>query len=185
MPWESIKYVSGWFTLIAFVTLAVVSLLRYRIKQQSVLLNTIPDTDKSRAVDKILGRFDVSAGNLTKEQQYNLAITQINNTQNRYKGWQLIVGIVAILILLIWGISLFLVKSEEKIATPLPLPSPTPTPPLSPTDKPVTTQSPSTRVKGAVAKPQSRINQSMNKSPGGIQAGGDVIIGGDQKQKNP
>ncbi len=51
----------------------------------------------------------------------------------------------------------------------------------SPTSSP---QSPLMRVRSAVPKSQNRINQSMSNSPGGIQAGGDVTIGGDQKQKN-
>lgn len=118
MPWESIKYVGGWFTLVAFIVAAVFTYLKYIAKLRSKMLESTPDQDKSMVVDKVLGRFDVNTSTLTKEQKYNLAMTQIQNSQRRYQGGLVLAGIATILLFSLWGASVILSKDQSQTYRP-------------------------------------------------------------------
>jgi hypothetical protein len=84
MPWDAIKYVSSVTTLIAFLAALVAwSLGRWAANQRRMIADA---TDKRRAdlVARSLEKFNVDISRLTREQQYRLALKQLEARSKRF-----------------------------------------------------------------------------------------------------
>lgn len=94
--WEAIAYVSSGFTLAAFVTAVIAWVLKEKSEEKGRLISAADNEVKAKLVRDALEFFHVEIGNLTKEQQFKIALEQIRNRANRFKTIAILIGFLAI-----------------------------------------------------------------------------------------
>jgi hypothetical protein len=77
--WKAIPYVTGGFTLAAFVVAAIVFVLRTSLLQKERLIIAAPESKRADLVKSALEFFNVDTSGLTKQQQFDLAMAQIKS----------------------------------------------------------------------------------------------------------
>lgn len=82
--WDAIPLVTSGLTLAAFVAAVAAWVYRTAALQKERLIRTAPDAERGRLVASALEFFNVEAANLTKQQQYDLALTQIQARARRF-----------------------------------------------------------------------------------------------------
>ena len=82
--WDAIAYVSTGISLVAFLAAVASWTYRHKIGQKERLLRSLPENKRANAVADVLELFKVETSNLTKQQQYDLAIEQIRAKTKRY-----------------------------------------------------------------------------------------------------
>ena len=80
---ENIQYVTGGFSLLAFIVGAVVLLAKYRWDNRKELIAESTGEEKVKALEAVLEYFGVDTEGLTKQQKYNIAMEQIKNKRHR------------------------------------------------------------------------------------------------------
>ena len=95
--WTAIQYVSSGLTLVAFIAAVVAYIYRKKISSTERLIRTANQDDRGKLVADALEVFRIDASNLTKEQQYEIAIEQIKNKSMRSKLLAYIITVIAIL----------------------------------------------------------------------------------------
>jgi hypothetical protein len=95
--WESIQYVSTGLTLVAFIVAITAGVIRSKSHQRVRLLEAVPEDQRAKLVERELEFFDVATGGLTKQQQFELALAQINARSRRFGTTAVAVCLVAIL----------------------------------------------------------------------------------------
>lgn len=80
---ENIQYVTGGFSLLAFIIGAVVLLAKYNLDNRKELISQSTGEEKIKALEAVLEYFGVDAEGLTKQQKYNIAMEQIKNKRHR------------------------------------------------------------------------------------------------------
>lgn len=99
--WEAISYVGTGLTLVAFLAAIVATVFKNRSLKQERLIKTVPENERAQLVRDALEFFHVDTAQLTKQQQYQVAIEQIKNRSNRHKvNSLLIMGITIVFALL-------------------------------------------------------------------------------------
>lgn len=93
--WSAIALVSTGFALAAFVGAVAAYVLRTSILEQERLIRTAPASSRENLVRDAMEFFRVNTENLTKEQQYQLALRQIHARAQRFKTIALVVCFVA------------------------------------------------------------------------------------------
>lgn len=95
--WQAIGLVSSGITLVAFVVaVAAWAFRQHEIKKERLIL-TAAEADRAKLVTDALEFFNVDTQNLTKDQQYEIAIAQIKARANRFLIACVVVVIVALL----------------------------------------------------------------------------------------
>lgn len=80
---ENIQYVTGGFSLLAFIIGAVVLLAKYNLDNRKELISQSTGEEKIKALEAVLEYFGVDTEGLTKQQKYNIAMEQIKNKRHR------------------------------------------------------------------------------------------------------
>jgi len=97
MPWDAIQYVSSGITLVAFIAAIAAWIYRYRILQNERLIRTAPENERSALVERALEIFSIDTKQLSRQQQYDLALEQIRGRAARFRMTSIVVVIIAIL----------------------------------------------------------------------------------------
>src|SRR5690349_8591460 len=84
--WESVKYVSSGLTLVAFLGAVIGSILKARWAARRGLVESAPEVDRAKIISLEEGSFDVETKNLTRDQQYQIAIAQIHARAGRFRN---------------------------------------------------------------------------------------------------
>ena len=95
--WEAIAYVSSGLTLTAFLAAVAAWIYKHRSEEKERLLRTAPQSKRAKLVEQALESFHVDTSGLTKKQQYDLAVQQIQARAQRFR-WTAIVIVVLVLI---------------------------------------------------------------------------------------
>jgi hypothetical protein len=95
--WPAIQYVTSGLTLSAFIIAAVVWLLGKQSRAARDRIALAPEADRPKLVAKTLEGFDVDTTNLTREQQYDLAMKQIKARIERFRIIGSIVVVLGVL----------------------------------------------------------------------------------------
>ena len=95
--WEAIAYVSSGLTLTAFLAAVAAWVYKSKSEEKERLLRTAPQSQRAKLVEQALESFHVDASGLTKEQQYNLAVQQIQVRAQRFR-WTAIVVVILVVI---------------------------------------------------------------------------------------
>jgi type II secretory pathway pseudopilin PulG len=112
LPWEAIKYVSGGFTLCAFFVAALLSYLKNRTQEERKRIETARPEDRADLVAKTLEFFNVDTRGLTREQQFQLAMRQINGRIERFR---LVAIVVVVLAIIGAGLSAYAITVQKQI----------------------------------------------------------------------
>ena len=104
--WQSIQYVSSGLTLVAFITAVAAWLYRQSSLKTERLIKTAPDEERAKLVRATLEFFDVDTAKLTKEQQFNLALTQVHARARRFLVAALVVALLAVLAAIVAGVAI-------------------------------------------------------------------------------
>jgi hypothetical protein len=83
MEWAAIKQVSTGLTLAAFVVASLLSAYRYHLKNRADVIRSLPDNQRGEALARELNAFGVSAANLSSEQQFQIALKEIELRRSR------------------------------------------------------------------------------------------------------
>jgi len=111
MPWEAIKYVSSGFALCAFVVAALFSYLKNRSQEERKRIESAPPDDRADLVAKTLEIFNVDTTGLTRRQQFEIAMRQINGRIERFR---LIAIVVVVLAVTGAGLSAYALGAQKK-----------------------------------------------------------------------
>jgi len=110
--WEALKYVSSGFTLCAFIVATVVFYLNHRIKEERKRIEAAPAEDRASLVAKTLEVFHVDTAGLSRQQQFDIAMRQINGRIERFR---IIATLVVVLALVAAGLSAYAIAVERNL----------------------------------------------------------------------
>lgn len=96
---DAISMVTSGLTLAAFIGALIAFVIRHRINREKELIEQAPESDRAELIKNALEFFNVDTGNLTKQQQYNIAMEQINSRSRRFTITSIVIVIIAILLL--------------------------------------------------------------------------------------
>ena len=116
--WEAIAYVSSGLTLTAFLAAVAAWIYKHQSEEKERLLRTAPQSKRAKLVEQALESFHVDTTGLTKEQQYNLAVQQIQARAQRFR-WTATVVIIFVVIA-----ATVAAYAIDRIAAPRPEPPP-------------------------------------------------------------
>lgn len=109
--WEALKYVSSGFTLCAFIVATVVFYLNHRTKEERKRIEAAPAEDRASLVAKTLEVFHVDTAGLSRQQQFDIAMRQINGRIERFR---IIATLVVVLALVAAGLSAYAIAIDKK-----------------------------------------------------------------------
>jgi len=120
--WETVKSVSTVISLIAFVVAVAAGVWKAKIAERERLIKAAPSKSRAALISKTLEFFDVDPARLTEEQQFKIAMEQINRRAERFR---LLVIAFVVLGLVAAGIGVFaMVRYPNASGRPLPGPDP-------------------------------------------------------------
>ena len=102
MSWSAITYVSSGVTLAAFIVATIAWIAQRTLMQRERLIKAAPESARADLVARALEFFQVDTGNLTKAQQYDLAVRQIAERARRFRT---VANIIVVLALVAAGLS--------------------------------------------------------------------------------
>src|ERR1041385_4419063 len=113
MPWSAIAYVSGGLTLLAFVVTTAAWVQRNNVLSAERRIRLAPPAERAHLVERTLEFFNIETALLTREQQYDLAIRQIDARAQRFK---IIAFVVAVLFAITAGVALYAIAHESYVS---------------------------------------------------------------------
>lgn len=84
-PFEAIQYVTGGFTLAAFVAVLVARVARTALRRKEQLIRAAPEAERGRLVEVGLEGFHVATTDLTRDQKFSLLTTQMDHRAGRWQ----------------------------------------------------------------------------------------------------
>jgi hypothetical protein len=116
--WAVIMYISGGFTLIAFLGAAIASVRLRAIKRDEVALSKATPEDIPFILDRIVGRFHVDTSSLTREQRAELVRHQLKLHAEKFR-LALQTGLLALIVLsALTAFAVFVARREDPNALP-------------------------------------------------------------------
>lgn len=112
MPWSAIAYVTSGLTLIAFVVAIAAWVQRNNILGTERRIRLAPPKERAQLVEQTLEFFKIDTTLLTKEQQYDLAIRQIEARAQRFR---IIAGVVSVLFVVTAAVAIFAIARQTDI----------------------------------------------------------------------
>jgi hypothetical protein len=104
--WEAIQYVSTGLTLVAFLAAVGAWVYKARVDAREKLIATANADQRTELVARTLEYFDVDTSGLTKDQKYDLALTQIHARSQRYQQTAVVVCFIALVLALLAGFAI-------------------------------------------------------------------------------
>jgi hypothetical protein len=83
--WNAISYVTGGFTLIAFITAAGAFIWLRLIRRDEVALSRASPSDIPAILDRIARQFHIDTASLTKEQKHGIVLEQLRLQSERFR----------------------------------------------------------------------------------------------------
>jgi hypothetical protein len=112
MNWNAIQYVTGGFTLIAFLVATLSWLYKARTEERENLIKTAAEGERATLVRLALEFFEVATADLTKQQQYDIAIAQIRAKVERIRITAIVVCILASLLA---GLTVYAIAANRSV----------------------------------------------------------------------
>ena len=112
--WHVVPQITTGLSLVALIAALTLYAYRSKLKHRRDVINTLPRQQRAEVITKELNTFGVDAKNLTNEQQYNLAIRQLD-----LRAQKSAIGaiIAAVAMLVFGGVAIFAISTS---ATPTP-----------------------------------------------------------------
>ena len=102
--WKEIQYVSGGFTLCAFIIAAIAWAYQHKNQAEIDEIKAASENERAKLIARKLEFFDVDTSRLSREQQYNIAIKQIGSRKERFR---LLATVVVLLAMLAAGLTAY------------------------------------------------------------------------------
>lgn len=96
-PWNAITYVSSGLTLIAFVTACGVWIYRRHILGTERRIQLAPEAERAVLVEQTLEFFRVDTSRLSRQQQYEIALRQIDARAAKFRLTAILIFALAII----------------------------------------------------------------------------------------
>lgn len=113
--WDLISYISSGLTLTAFAIAIIFNAYRQKLLRDENIIRTASEADRATVVRAVLEFFDVDTRNLTKSQQYDIAIRQIDARAKRFYTLAICIVFIAILLAIL---SLFAIWQNANASSP-------------------------------------------------------------------
>ena len=110
--WTVLPYVSSGVTLFAFLAAVVALTYRHRMISKRDLIQSVPAEERFQLVKNMLEFFDVDTTRLTKQQQFEIVIQQVQNRAKRFLVSAVVVAFIAVLAATVTIVSLFAMSPE-------------------------------------------------------------------------
>ncbi|MCK1405028.1 hypothetical protein [Bradyrhizobium sp. 76] len=101
MMWDAVGHVTTGLTLVAFMVTAGLTAYRVHLKSRIKLIEAVPPSERGGVLEKQLNAFGVEAKNLTKAQQYQIAVRELNLRSRKLLALTFVVALIAIILGLI------------------------------------------------------------------------------------
>ena len=107
LPWSLIAKVSTGLSLVAFMALAFVWLVKSKLDERERIIKAAKPEDRAELVSKALEFFEVDTAGLTRDQKYEIAVSQIHARAHRFhvSAVVLVMGMVLLAALAAYAIS--------------------------------------------------------------------------------
>jgi hypothetical protein len=96
--WHAVGLVTTGFTLVAFLAAVAAWVIRQKILEKERLLRTAPEEKRAELVAAALEFFNVDTRRLTKQQQFELALQQIQARGQRFLLTTILIALVALIL---------------------------------------------------------------------------------------
>lgn len=83
--WNAVPAITSGLTLLSFITAVGAWVYRLKLSHDRELIESAPKSRREAVISAYLGRFDVDTANLTKQQQYDVVVRQIDGQARRFK----------------------------------------------------------------------------------------------------
>jgi hypothetical protein len=114
MLWNVIPYVTTGVTLAAFLAAVAAWVYRLKIVNKERLIRSASEEDRAELVVSALEFFNVDTGNLTKKQQFDLALTQIHARAHRFLLTSILIAIVFFVAAAITALAIIFVAPRDE-----------------------------------------------------------------------
>lgn len=94
--WQAISYITSGLTLAAFIIACGAAAYRRNILHKERQIEAAPSAQRARLVEAELAHFSVDTSNLTRDQQYAIAMAQIQGRAQQFRLVVVLLGIVFI-----------------------------------------------------------------------------------------
>lgn len=102
--WQAIQYVTGGFTLSAFIAALIAWAYINNIREKRKRIDSASDRDRAELVSETLEFFKVDTTNLTKQQQCDIAMAQI---EARIERFRIAAAVIVLFALLGTGVTVY------------------------------------------------------------------------------
>jgi|GEM_PF-2701380 len=106
MPWEVIGQVSSIFSLLAFISATIAWVYRKKLKTDYQLIKSTPENDRAKVILAKYGVIELDATKLNEDQNYQIALTQLENRSSYLKNILILIAIIASLATIVLIIAL-------------------------------------------------------------------------------
>jgi hypothetical protein len=96
MIWNAIAWVTSGLTLAAFFAAVGAWVYRLKILEKEKLIKSASEGDRAALVASALEFFDVETGNLTKKQQFDIALAQIHARARRFSITSILIAVICL-----------------------------------------------------------------------------------------
>jgi hypothetical protein len=107
MPWAAIGYVTTGLTLCAFVVAVIAGAYKKYNQEQRLRIESALPQDRADLVSRTLEGLNIDVGNLSKEQQYDIAVRHFSMRIERFRIMASVVVILALISASLAGYSIF------------------------------------------------------------------------------
>ncbi|HDH1863828.1 TPA: DUF3828 domain-containing protein [Klebsiella quasipneumoniae subsp. similipneumoniae] len=112
--WQSIGLVSSGFTLIAFICAVIAWIYKIKSENEANELKNAPDNKRVELVLAKMAFFNVDTKKLSKEQQYSLALAQINHRASKLKIQSLVICIIGVILAIVTAYAISINHDEKR-----------------------------------------------------------------------
>lgn len=95
--WKAITYVSGGFTLAAFIAAVVAWVYRHHTVRTERIIRLAPENQRARLVRNALESFSIDPKGLSEDQKYNLLLKQLEVRHRKFRTTCTVVVVIACL----------------------------------------------------------------------------------------
>lgn len=118
--WNSVQSVTGWASLAAFMVAGIVTVLGIYIRRAANKIRLAPEAERANLVRDSLEFFHVNTQGMTREQQREIAIRQIEARAARFRQTALLIIALAVILAIVAIVAIVRQGPPGSVPTPPP-----------------------------------------------------------------
>jgi Carboxypeptidase regulatory-like domain len=112
--WNAIAYVTSGLALVAFIVAVAAQVYKHKADQAQRLIQQAPEAQRPRLIENAFEFFRIDTKGLTKKQNFELAMKQIDAKSHRYAIQAKTVLAIAVLISAVAALAIYMSYAEGK-----------------------------------------------------------------------